>query len=236
MKNSILLFTFLLTGFFSLSAQETETRDLSSFERISVATGIDATIVAGNENSIDISAKGIDLDRISTEIKNGKLVVKITKKWNNWSMRKNNVKATITYTEELKGVSASSGASVVSNRTIESRDIDLSASSGASLDVAVNSDNVDVNVSSGAEVSASGRTQDLQVDASSGAEFKGYELSAENADINGSSGASTKISVSNMLDANVSSGASVKYKGSPSSRDIDKSSGGSVKQVAKSNT
>ncbi len=228
MKKTILLFLATMLTLVAFG-QETETRSLGNFDEISVATGIDATIVSGNKNEIKISAKGIEIEKVKSEIDNGELVVKIKKKWNDWSNRKTDVTVTITYAQELEGVSSSSGASVQTENSIVSDHLELDASSGASLDVDVQCRSVEVEVSSGARVEAGGSTTDLTLDMSSGSSYKGYDLSAKNATIEGSSGASAQISVSNSLEADVSSGASVKYRGNPSNRDIEKSSGGSVK-------
>jgi len=228
MKKSILLFLSIAVSLIAYG-QDSETRSLSNFDEISVATGIDATIVSGNKNEIKITAKGVDLDKVSSEISNGELVVKIKRKWNDWSSRKTDVTAVITYAQELEGVSSSSGASVHSENSIVSDKLELDASSGSSLEVAVQCREVIVEISSGARIETSGSTSDLTIDMSSGSTYKGYDLSAKNANIEGSSGASAQISVNNSLEADVSSGASVKYKGSPSNKDIDKSSGGSVR-------
>lgn len=226
-KTILILVSIFLTAI--VFGQETETRSLSNFDEISVATGINATLVSGNKNEIKITAKGVELENVKSEIENGKLVVKIKKKWNDWSSKRTDVSATITYSQELEGVSSSSGASVRTENSIISDNLELAASSGASLEVDIQCRSVNVDVSSGARIEASGSTTDITIDISSGSTYRGYGLSAKNATIEGSSGASAQISVSNSLEADVSSGASVKYKGNPSNKDIDKSSGGSVK-------
>ncbi|MFT4569111.1 MAG: hypothetical protein ACI9FN_004081 [Saprospiraceae bacterium] len=189
----------------------------------------DATIISDSKNEIKISAKGIEIEKVKSEIENGQLVVRIKKKWNDWSSKRTDVTAIITYAQELDEVSSSSGASVHSENSIVSDNLELDASSGASLDVSLQCREVSVDVSSGARVETSGSTTDLIVDMSSGSTYKGYDLSSKNASIEGSSGASAQIHVSNSLEADVSSGASVKYKGNPSNKDVDKSSGGSVR-------
>lgn len=228
MKKSILILVsaFLVVLVFG---QDTETRRLGNFDEISVATGIQAKLISGNKNEIKITAKGVDIEKVKSEIENGKLVVKIKKKWSDWNMKKTDVTAIITYAQELEGVSSSSGANVQSENSIISDNLELDASSGAEIEVDVQCQTVTVEVSSGARVEANGSTTDITIDISSGATYRGYDLSAKNANVEGSSGASAQISVSNSLEADVSSGASVKYRGNPSNKDIDKSSGGSVR-------
>ncbi len=231
MKNFTTLFLILITGSIGLSAQNTETRELNTFDQIHVATGIHATLIPGNTNKIVLTAKGIDLDKVKSQVKDGALTVKITnnKLWN-WSIKKQKVEALITYASELEEISTSSGASIVSEHDIISNDLSIEASSGSKIHVDLVSDEVAIEVSSGASIKAGGRTTDLEVDISSGASFKGYDLVADNVDVDGSSGASARVNVTENLVVDVSSGSSVKYKGNPKTKDIEKSSGGSVRQ------
>lgn len=230
MRTSTIFLLSLLLSTLAIG-QETDTRSLSQFDKISVATGIKANIVAGDKNEIKITARGIELEKIESSVEDGQLVVKIKRKWNNWgSPSKSEVKALITYNSELEGIAASSGASIDSDNTIISDHLELDASSGADIDVDVMSQSVAVDVSSGARIETRGKTSTLDVEVSSGSTYKGYDLLSQDAKVDGSSGASAKISVSNSLNVDVSSGASVKYKGDPSIKNIDKSSGGSVKQ------
>jgi len=232
MKNTA--FTLFISLFLAILAhsQDRETRSLDRFEAVHVATGINATLQAGQENSVKISAKGIDLDRVITEIKGGELIVKIRTKWMNWNHKKHKVKATITYSGTIDGLAASSGAYLLAEDALLSDRMELDASSGAGLKANVISQKVAVDISSGARIEASGTTDYLIVDISSGSRFEGYDLKAKDVNVDGSSGASARVHVSGSLEADVSSGSSVKYKGTPTSRDVDKSSGGSVRAAS----
>lgn len=232
MKNIILTSSLFFVFVLFSNAQDRENRTVDRFDAVHVATGISAKIQAGQENSVQISAKGIDLDRIITEVEDGELIVKIKSKWNNWSMKKHKVKATITYTGTLESLSASSGAHLLAEDALLSDRMELDASSGAGLEANIISKKVTVDVSSGATVEASGSTDYLNVDISSGSRFNGYDLKAKDVEVDGGSGASARVHASQSISADVSSGSSVKYKGTPSRKDIDKSSGGSVRAAS----
>ena len=235
MRTISIKFAVLLLSFLAGSityAQDSETRNVGSFDGVKVSSGISAELVRGSTNQVDISAEGIDLDKVTTEIKNGVLKVGVeTKWWNNWGGRKKSrVKAVITYTDDLSGIAAGSGSSLTSEQTIESDQLDLDVSSGASMDLDIEVDDASIDISSGATLRLSGNAQSTEIDLSSGSNINAYSFTTKRADIDGSSGSTAKIHVVDALVADVSSGASVKYKGNPSKRDIDKSSGGSVRQ------
>ena len=209
---------------------DSETRDLSGFTRISVASGIKATLVSGSTNKVDITVEGIALDKIITDVSGDKLKVTVDQKW--WKMigrsSKRKVSVVITYTEELEYISSSSGSSVKSENVINSDDLGLKSSNGSNLRLEIKAGDVTVDVSSGASMSLKGQADDLVVDLSSGSTYNGMELRSNDVNVEASSGASAKVWVTGVFVAEVSSGASIRYKGDPSSKNIDKSSGGSV--------
>lgn len=226
---SLLLSTLLLTSSF-LIGQDSETRSVDSFDEVSVATGIDATLVKGSKNQVEIEVDNVDLDNIITEVRGGKLVVKVEQNfWKNilGKSRNRDVDVVITYTEDLEGLSISSGARVETDGAIETRDIEISCSSGANGDIEVEASEVEISVSSGAYMAIEGETAFLDVSVSSGASFKGKGLLADDVEASASSGASASVYADKSLKAKASSGGSISYKGDPNT-DIKKSSGGSV--------
>jgi hypothetical protein len=75
-----------------------------------------------------------------------------------------------------------------------------------------------------------GKSKRLEVEASSAGDVDAYELSSEIVDANASSGASVKVNVLKEIDGHASSGGSIKYRGTPSRTNTGSSSGGSVKK------
>lgn len=212
-------------------AQDTETRNVSdNFDAISVSSGIDATLVKGNTNEVEITASGVDLDKVTVDVKRGKLQIGLKQKW--WSSwgKKKNIDVVITYTSELEGIFASSGASIESHQTINANDLKIGTSSGAYIDLDIDANDVDIDLSSGSTMDLSGVAGHANIDLSSGASLDAYNLKGDKVEIDGSSGASASIHVTETLEADVSSGANVKYAGNPSNTSIDKSSGGSVRK------
>jgi hypothetical protein len=85
-------------------------------------------------------------------------------------------------------------------------------------------------LNSGAIVELAGKVGTLNVDASSGAGFRGYNLKATKCIAESSSGAGIQITVDKEISADASSGGYIRYKGEGLIRNIDVSSGGSVKK------
>src|SRR5690606_6079895 len=91
---SVLLSVAALLVTFNLAAQTNqETRPLQSFNAVKVSNAIEAELVKGDKNEIQIAASGIGLDRVSTAIDKQTLEVKITGS----NLGGSSVKVTITY-------------------------------------------------------------------------------------------------------------------------------------------
>lgn len=235
MKTTLTLLSFLASFFLvsaTMTAQDTETRNLDNFSGISVSSGITAKLVKGNTNKIDITASGIDLDKIETKISGDKLKVGVEKNnWKFWGNNKRKVNVTITYNGTLDYISSTSGSKVEADHTITASNISLNTSSGANLNLNLEANDVDIDVSSGAWAGLSGNAKKVTIDISSGASLDASDLESASVDVDGSSGSSVKVHATNSLTVDVSSGASVRYKGNPGKTDFDKNSGGSVRKI-----
>jgi Putative auto-transporter adhesin, head GIN domain len=208
------------------------TRSLSgSFTAISVSSGIDLYLSQGNEESLAVSASDQKhLDRLKTEVVNGTLKIYYDNKGVTWKSESRKLKAYVSF-KTLQKLNVSAGSDAKVNGSINADDFDLDVSSGAVFKGAITAKTLTVDVSSGASISISGKLDKLKVDVSSGADFKGYDLVTDYCDASASTGAGVHVTINKELNAKVSSGGDIHYKGTALIRDIKTSSGGSVKKV-----
>lgn len=221
---------------------QTESRNVDSFDEISVSAGIDVYFKEGNQ-SVEVTADENILEFIETKVKGNQLHIG---RKNNAKI-KNATKMEVWVTApELYSVSTSSGASFQAKDEVSTTKMNLSASSGsdlmmnaraskmvikcssgADIDADIESDDIDVSVSSGADIILSGSADHAKISASSGGDVEAYKLQLKTCYASASSAGGVNISVSDSLEANASSGGDVNYKGSPN---VDKStsSGGDV--------
>lgn len=105
----------------------------------------------------------------------------------------------------------------------------LAISAGAEFsDRAFSGAELTIAASAGAEVDISGEADTLTVAASAGADLSLDELRVKSATVSASSGAEVEVYVTESLVANVSAGAEVSYKGTPTNVEVSKSAGGTV--------
>jgi len=220
--------TFLLSFFItSLSfAQETQTRNLSSFTGVKSAEGIDVYLKKGDKESARVEVYGTSLENVITEVSGNYLKVHMRDEVRGHV----NVKVYVTYVKVDK-LSASSAGSIFSEGTIDANSMEISSSSAANIEIALNaSGEVEISSSSAGEVEVKGKARSLRAEASSAGEIDAYDLEAEKVHAEASSAGSIKVNVTNELDAHASSGGGIRYRGNPDRSNTNSSSGGSVKK------
>jgi len=231
---TISLFTigFLLS--FAVNAQtairdaNAEVRPAKSFHAIRVSSGIELTLVQGNEEALAVSAANEELrNNIKTVVEDGVLKISYdTKVWKK-SQQNRKLKAYVSAIK-IDDIHVSSGASVKINGLVKSSNLGIDVSSGAVFNGEIDVDQLVVDQSSGSVVNVSGAAGTLKVEGSSGSIFKGYDLVAENGEADVSSGSNVELTINKELSAEASSGGSISYKGKGVIRNLKTGSGGSV--------
>ncbi len=232
MKNLIIILAFFVS--LGSSLEKSETRELTYFNRINVSAGIVVELIKSDRHFVEVEVEGAELEELETEINKQNLTIGWEEKgWfsSGWG---NNKSATVTvYYTELSGFDISSGSIVKGKEVIVGNEMDIDASSGAILTLQIDCKNLEVDVSSGAIITLEGVANFVEAKASSGAILEGENLMTNAATMDGSSGAILKIHTIESIEAEVSSGAIVKYKGNPAKKDLDAGewSGGVIKKM-----
>jgi hypothetical protein len=133
----------------------------------------------------------------------------------------------------LEKLSAGGGADVIMSGSLNSETLVLKFTSGSHFNGVVKSTTVTIDQSSGSHIDISGTTSKLNVEVSSGAQFRGFDFATDYCEAKATSGASVRITINKELSAKANSGGGVKYKGEAVIKDINISSGGSVKKATK---
>lgn len=226
MRFSCIVLLLSCFAFYGL-AQQSEVRQIGSFQGVRVSEAIDVYLKKGDKESVKVEVTGTELSNVLTEV-NG-TTLKIHMRDGNFHGRKS-VKVYVTFTR-LEKLSASSAANLFSSDPIKSDRLEISVSSAGSVETKLESESVSVSASSAGKTVLEGKTRSLEIEASSAGDIDAYNLESENVDASVSSAGSAKISVSKELEAHASSGGSIRYRGNPLKTNTDSSSGGSVKKT-----
>ena len=185
-------------------------REVSSFNAIDAAAGVEVFIQQGSEEALAVSVSDPDMvGAVKTEVENGVLKIVVENDWKVWKFPKNfKVKVYVSY-KDVHTLKASSGASI--KGTIKAESLKLRANSGGGIYL-------------------DGVVERLDASANSGGFIKGYDLQSTYLVASVNSGGGVQVTVNKEIDAKANSGGFVTYKGAAVIRNIDVNSGGSVKR------
>jgi len=197
----------------------------SDFTAIEVSQGIEVSLTMSKETTLSLEADENLHDLIITEVEDG--VLHIYSEDNIWRQTALKIYLTTAVVERIK---TSSGAEVISENTIVSHNFEVKTSSGSSVKLMLNVSDLSCDTSSGSDARLKGVANHFIANSSSGSSIKAKELVIKTCKAAASSGSSIFVNVTDNLDTKASSGASIKYTGSPKQVKKDSSSGGSVRE------
>ncbi len=202
-----------------------ENRTVGSFTGVDVKGNIKVILTQSESPNVKITADKNFLSEITTEVKENVLHISVS---NNIS-RREKIEAHIS-TNTISSLSVAAGARLESADAIQGNELILECSSGASTVLTLNYRKIEGESSSGAEIKLKGTAGSVVLDASSGAMIDAENLVAQVGDLSGSSGALIKVNIASELSADITSGASIRYAGSPNIKNLNTGSGGTLQK------
>ncbi|MFC4874882.1 head GIN domain-containing protein [Negadavirga shengliensis] len=200
-----------------------ESRTLKAFDKIKVSNAIEAELIKGNTHEIEITASGIALDKVETEVKNRTLDLKISGS----SPRSSTVKVKIIYAK-LEDVSVSTSAKVFVRDTLESQTVKLNTATNGYLEAAVKARSLSLDAQTNSQMSLRGTADQLYFNAFTNAQIDGDGLEANNAEVRVNTNASGTFKVLESIKGTAATRGRVKYTGNPNLVDVKVNTGGAI--------
>ena len=195
------------------------------FTAIEVSRGMEVVLSKSNDKKVIVEANENLHDIIQVYVEGETLHVTADK-----NIYQADEKTVFVSYQKLTRLSGSSGSNVTSAEPIVQKEIKVSASSGANVNLQIRAENLNSHTSSGAAMKLTGQVNVHSADASSGSNLRADELLSLVTEAEGSSGASVKVHAKNEFTGKATSGASVSYYGNPEKVSENDSSGGSVRK------
>jgi len=242
----VILFLTALAASSIAEAQVKETRNVADFTEIHASSGVRVIYTQSNTKSVVVESDNQEkIDRIGTEVKNGKLrvVIKPKKGESSFNVLKVHVSA-----PDVTSFKADSGAHIEFENELQSKSVikfDLSSGSLVSAEVAANCvdldldsgshftaklnvEKVSVDMDSGSHVTLSGTSNHLDLEADSGSHFSGKDLTVKTAVISADSASQVSITATESIDAKAASVSIINYYGNPKQVETKETSLGQV--------
>tara|TARA_B100001564_G_scaffold183515_1_gene154238 strand:- start:17446 stop:18117 length:672 start_codon:yes stop_codon:yes gene_type:complete len=192
-----------------LFSQTAITKTLGEFSELKVYDLINAELINGPENKIEIS--GANSEHISIVQKNGtlKIRMKIKYKFNGADTQ---VKV---YYTGIDIIDANEGSFIFSKDSIKQYEIFLKAQEGSKISVKTETKRLLVKSVTGSTVTAAGTSENQEITIRTGGVYKGYNNTAENTDLSIKYGGEAYVRTTNVLDVNIFSGGDTFIYGTP---------------------
>ena len=222
-----------------------ENRNVDNFSSIRISQGMKVYFTQGPKQSLSIETDTDKLKYLKSEVKNGVLNLYIDTKGEK-NITLNNIIVEIT-APELNNLEISSAAQFFTNKVVNSEDLNIKASSAASINGDFRAKNVKIGISSAARSNLNifaeniyhesssaakstyaGETNQLQIITSSASTVNALTLRANRADVSASSGSTIKVNAVEDLNSRATSGSKVIYLQKPTNSNIANSSGGTT--------
>jgi hypothetical protein len=208
-------------------AQQTETRTPGHFTKVHSGGSWEVILEEGNSEEIRIEAKGVDLDKVKTEIDGDVLNLGLVR----GSYSNVKLKFYVTY-KSLEGVKCSgSGAINVEDDVIaENFSIGLSGSGDIYMK-SLRADDLDASISGSAKIKIQGGAiGNAEISQSGSGDFVAEDLSIEELNVSKSGSGDTYVGDLGEISVRSSGSGDIVYSGSPRMGDIKVSGSSSIRK------
>lgn len=233
-KSAILLLTLFIS--FQIQAQSwwnskkikgngkviTETRKISSFDKVNVGGSFDVYLIDGTEGKLTLEGEENILKYIETEVKNGKLNVHFKQNTNIKATKKLTV--TIPF-EKIEAVALGGSGNVIAKKHIKADVVSFGLGGSGNIIASVDANTVKTSIGGSGNIMLKGKSDNLKCSIGGSGNVKAYDLKTSSLKASIAGSGDVLASVKNKIKATIVGSGSVYYKGNPS--DIDKTSLGS---------
>lgn len=208
--------------------QTTIERSVGEYDGVTLSGWFDVEIIEGKEGNLTIEGESNLLEYIVTEVKNGKLILKVQKGYNlkpsSWDK---GIKITVPV-ESINSLALSGSGDIVGKTTIKTNEFKTAMSGSGDIDITLDADSVDAAMSGSGDITLKGNTIDFKAVISGSGDIKAYDLQADNVTATISGSADIKVTANKMLQARVSGSGDISYRGNPTKVDTKTSGSGDI--------
>ena len=225
-----IVFICVLLMQFSIAAQSLVTKNLGDFSTLKVYNGIELELIQSNEHKLEI--RGEKADKVKVKNVNGTLKISLPFSLNpENNAAQGEVIIKLFYNKNIDIIDANEGA-VITGKEIKQNKLEVRSQERAFVNLVIKVKYLEVRTTSGGIVKLSGTTKNQNIDVDLYGIYNGFNLdAASNTFVKAGTGAKAEIKTGETLDAKVSFGGSIFYKGNPDVLEDKKVVGGIIKKI-----
>lgn len=206
-------------------------RSVGDYDAIAVAGWFDVNMVNGREGELSIKGEENLLEYIKTEVKNGKLTIKVKKGYNLQSAKRNNGILVTVPVESVNSVSLSGSGDIVGKDVLKASEFSATMSGSGDISLAIEADVLKTVISGSGDIELSGKARDFDVRVSGSGDVEAFDLEADHVSANVSGSADIRVTARESIIARVSGSGDIMYKGNPEKVDSKASGSGDINKA-----
>lgn len=223
----VISFLFLFIFFsFSLYAQESKTVKISPFLGVKLYSGIHIKLIPSDENKMIIS--GENIETVVFTLKKDVLKIKHSI---DQLLNPSNTYIELFFTENLDLIHSYQGSTIESTARIETTSVSVKAHEGSKQTLTIFAEKINSNINSGATLSISGQTTSHDISILGGGIAEVENLLTEQTKVKVTAGGVAYINATELLEASVSVGGTVRIYGQPKKLIKKKLIGGTIVEM-----
>lgn len=203
----------------------TETRKISSFDKVNIGGSFDVYLIDGTEGKITLEGEENILKYIETEVKRGKLNIHFKENTNIKTTKK--LIVTVPF-EDIESIALGGSGNVIAKKRIRADEASFALGGSGNITASVEANTVKTSIGGSGNIKLKGKTDNLKCAIGGSGNVKGYDLKANSLKASIAGSGDVLATVTNKIKATVVGSGSVYYKGKPSQIDSNSLGSGDV--------
>lgn len=221
MKNIIIILVFIIP--YLVIAQDPVTINTGDFNIIKTYNALNIELIKSHEAKVEIYAKNPN----DVLIKNINGTLKISLKLQE-TFKAEVYKIKLYYTNNLDIIDANEGSEISANHIINQPNLEVKTQEGAKINLLVDVKYLTIKSVSAGVIQLKGKVKNQVVETNTGGIYRGYNLVSEQSYVVAATGGIAEVSATDLLDAKVTFGGEIYYKGTPEVLNTKKVVGGTI--------
>lgn len=223
-KIKILGLAFISSLFYSTAIAQ-QTRTLGDFTGIKAGDAFNINITQSETNSLKVEAPENLQNQVKTEVKDGILTIRTE-----GNIKSDDDITIVVSIKSLTSLDISGAADVKSENQIVSDKLNIQSSGAGDIHLDVKAGEIKTAISGSGDITLKGSAQLMDATVSGAGDLKAANLETTKIKVKVSGAGDAKVYAVQSLDADVSGGGSIIYKGNPVDRNVNISGAGSVRE------
>ena len=190
-------------------SQNSVTKKLGDFTKVTSFDQIDVLLVPSNENKIILSGEGANEVELVTKNDELKIRMPLTK-----LLKGESISATVYY-KNIDAVEANEGSRIASEATFNSINFDIIAKEGSEIKLKLDVERVSIKASDGSKIDVEGNATNQEVLVNTGGIYDAKQLRSKLISITVNAGGEAAIFATDFVDAKVRAGGNIEIFGKP---------------------